>query len=151
MVVLNRVMTCWVLATGLMAVSGCGDGASKIETHPVKGIVMFEGKPVADATITFTPKEGPPARAKSDEEGRFTLSTYDTGDGAIAGEHTVSIVKLTGGTDSGDLASSVEQGGDPSKMGESNVKSAVPELYQTPQFSPLKFKIPHEGEIQIEL
>ena len=79
--------------------SGCGDDY-KMELAPVSGTLTCNGKPVSNARITFNPQpkdttsSGNPGRAATDitdEQGRFTLTTYDTGDGAIVGEHKVQI------------------------------------------------------------
>jgi hypothetical protein len=70
---------------------GCGDG--RAERVPVTGTVVYRGQPVAGAEVMFMSKSGRPARAITDERGRFELSSYATGDGAILGEHTVLVVK----------------------------------------------------------
>lgn len=77
---------------------GCGGGA--FQTVPVDGLLTCEGKPVANVLVTFTPKggegvdpnnPGKSAVGKTDAEGRFTLTTYKIGDGAIVGQHTVRV------------------------------------------------------------
>jgi hypothetical protein len=82
-----------VLAVGLVLANGCGGGRPK--RARVTGIVMYHGKPVAGAGVTFYPKGGAIGAGMTDANGRFTLTTFDrTGnDGAILGEHTVSISK----------------------------------------------------------
>lgn len=79
--------------------SGCG-GSNEYETTPVSGVVTCQGKPVSNATVNFTPlpdasraagQRGRPALGLTDKEGRFTLTTYHDGDGAIVGKHTVTV------------------------------------------------------------
>ncbi|HZN32458.1 MAG TPA: hypothetical protein VFB80_01520 [Pirellulaceae bacterium] len=67
----------------------------------MKGSVLVAGKPAARATVIFHPK-APAADALAEKapprptgevqaDGSFTLSTYTAGDGAPAGEYTVTI------------------------------------------------------------
>lgn len=85
------------LLTALMTVGGCG-GGSEWNTGKVSGHVMFQGKPVADVSIQFIPQAtqegglaGKAAIGKTDADGRFTLSTYSPGDGAVIGHHKVMV------------------------------------------------------------
>jgi hypothetical protein len=66
---------------GMLA--GCG-GSNEYETTPVSGVVTCEGKPVANATVNFTPlpEEGRPSGQRgrvalglTDKDGHFTLTT----------------------------------------------------------------------------
>ncbi|GAB6187363.1 carboxypeptidase regulatory-like domain-containing protein [Thermopirellula anaerolimosa] len=81
---------------GLMATAGCpGGGGAKLNTVKVTGTVTLDGTPLPGATVTFSPKsEG--ARAAfgtTDENGRFTLTTLNPGDGAIPGSYAVAVSK----------------------------------------------------------
>ena len=84
----------------VFAVSGCTGNAEQYETVPVSGIVTCEGKPVANATVNFTPmsdqgraagRRGRVALGMTDKDGRFKLTTYENDDGAIVGKHTVTV------------------------------------------------------------
>ena len=75
----------------LLLIVGCGRGTPL--TMPVKGIVTFQGSPLAEADVAFTPKGGRPATGRTDAAGRFTLTTYKTNDGAMNGQHTVTVCK----------------------------------------------------------
>ena len=92
-----RISASAVLLAGLV-LAGCTDkgaGATKrLPVHKVTGKVTLSGAPVANAMITFSPKgQQPAANGKSDTEGKYTLTTYDGGDGAVAGEYTVMVTK----------------------------------------------------------
>jgi hypothetical protein len=75
--------------------TGCGRPA----LAPVKGRVTCRGKPVAEAAVLFSPmpkseggtKSGKAAGGGTDADGRFVLTTYDRGDGALIGKHRVSV------------------------------------------------------------
>jgi hypothetical protein len=68
--------------------------------YPVAGTLVFEGKPVAGAVVTFvTEKEHEDrqllAVSSTDRDGRFWLRTFSShGDGAVAGLHRVKVEKL---------------------------------------------------------
>ncbi len=76
--------------------AGCGGDASRLKTHPVEGVVQFEGRPLPGAFVVLHPKglADPKiltAHARTDAAGKFKASTYDANDGAIAGEYSVTI------------------------------------------------------------
>lgn len=82
-----------------LVLAGCG-GSNEYETTPVSGVVTCHGKPVANATVNFTPlpaegrapgQRGRVALGLTDKDGRFKLTTYNDDDGAIVGKHTVTV------------------------------------------------------------
>jgi hypothetical protein len=90
---------CWILVVLAMA-TGCS--RSPYELAPVKGKVTIDGKPLSQAKVMFAPVEagdsidpGKPAFGLLADDGSFTLTTYKKNDGAVVGEHWVSIVKLS--------------------------------------------------------
>jgi len=88
-----RSCRCWALvvsAASIVVVSGCGSGGTA-STEEVTGTVTYNGAPVADASVTFTPEAGRPATGITDAGGKFTLTTFTTDDGAVPGMHKVSI------------------------------------------------------------
>ncbi|MCL2622528.1 MAG: hypothetical protein FWD31_02580 [Planctomycetaceae bacterium] len=74
---------------------GCSD--SKISTAYVEGVITLNGDPVAEATITFSPKdpEGKSAVGFSNNKGLYKLTTQGGKDegGAVPGEYLVAISK----------------------------------------------------------
>jgi hypothetical protein len=74
-----------------IAVAGCNRGG--LDLAPVEGMVTYSGSPVADAGVMFAPEQGPSAMATTDAKGRFSLTTANQ-DGALIGEHRVSISKV---------------------------------------------------------
>ena len=85
------------LLLGMAAAVGCGRASPQFEsrpTFPVEGRVLIEGKPVEGVQVFFHPldssQRGAP-RGVTDAEGRFHLRTYHDGDGAPAGEYTVTV------------------------------------------------------------
>jgi hypothetical protein len=78
------------LAMVLVLVVGCGRAGTE-PTGKVTGTVTYQGKPAEGAAVTFYPEQGRPASGVTDAEGRFTVSTFASGDGAVLGKHTVTI------------------------------------------------------------
>ncbi|PQO44611.1 hypothetical protein [Blastopirellula marina] len=79
--------------------SGCGGTSTQMDVAPTSGRVEFQGKPVADVYVQLMPTEtsgtsdkpGKAAGGATDSDGKFVLSTYESGDGAIPGKHRVTI------------------------------------------------------------
>ena len=71
---------------------GCSDG--RPQRVPVSGQVSINGQPLRSGGVRFTPEGGRPSSGTIDGEGRFTLTTYDAGDGCTLGKHRVSVVSV---------------------------------------------------------
>lgn len=86
----SRTAVCAALA--LLAIGGCGKEGPAVAK--VSGRVIYRGRPVARATVTFTPLATGvlPAIGVTDERGVYQLGTFGAGDGATIGGHRVSIV-----------------------------------------------------------
>ncbi|HJZ92256.1 MAG TPA: hypothetical protein VKE40_15380 [Gemmataceae bacterium] len=85
-----------LIVVGVAAVLLPGCGGPKMA--PVKGRVMFNGQPVKEAYVTFSPmgapdqlETGKPGTAQTDGNGYFELSTFKEYDGAIVGTHSVQV------------------------------------------------------------
>ncbi|NLY02963.1 MAG: carboxypeptidase regulatory-like domain-containing protein [Rhodopirellula sp.] len=77
----------------LTVVAGCGSG--RPETAAVSGKVTLDGEPVEGATVAlFHPDGGQPARGVTDASGAFVLTTFEAGDGALLGQHKVTVSKI---------------------------------------------------------
>jgi len=72
--------------------AGCGGSSSG--TAAVSGRVTYKGKPVANANVSFTPAEGASRAATglTDANGRFTLGTFSTSDGALPGNYRIGVI-----------------------------------------------------------
>ena len=86
-------------ALGVMvciAVSGCGGGGDQLTTYPVTGVVTYNGSAVEGASVGFVPNEEgkPSAFGRTEADGSYTLTTYESGDGAPAGSYTVTVTKF---------------------------------------------------------
>lgn len=84
---------CLLAAGSCLLLSACSD---QLATYPVTGRVQFAGgEPVRVGKVEFTSRaHGLQARGEIDADGRFTLSTYVPGDGAVAGLHDCVVVQM---------------------------------------------------------
>jgi hypothetical protein len=95
-----RLLLSFVFVALFVALQGCG-GRSYA---PVSGTVTLDGKPVANADVTFIPiaeagtkEAGDTAGGKTNEKGEYKLKTYTPQgwkEGALVGKHRVSISQL---------------------------------------------------------
>jgi hypothetical protein len=81
---------------GFVMVLALGCGGQKFA--PVSGVVTLNGKPLANASVSFIPEspkdatEALPASAgKTNEKGEYTLETMTGKTGALVGKHKVMI------------------------------------------------------------
>jgi hypothetical protein len=90
-----------LLALMLIACGGCS-GASddawakrRPPVYPVSGRVLLGGQPLAGATVElFSADANRTAYGTADDEGRFQLTTFESGDGAVEGKHAVKVRKV---------------------------------------------------------
>jgi hypothetical protein len=78
----------------LVSASGCSKPAKLV---PASGLLVIGGKPGSAVVVQFLPQsvdgeKRPTSFATTDDEGRFTLRTYDDKEGAVVGQHTVLLV-----------------------------------------------------------
>ncbi|GEM_PF-955136 len=90
-----RRRTCVAVAFGILAV-GCGDGRPRIV--PTSGVVLMNGKPLTGHVgfVRVVPADARPATGRIDPaDGRFTLTTYENGDGCVEGTHPAAVIVNT--------------------------------------------------------
>ncbi len=132
------------LGLSLLALScwtGCGQGASleRLPVHPVQGIIKYGNEKLEGAFVVFHPAPGSdprvlPARGSVGGDGSFTVTTYESSDGAVEGEYIVTVVRTP----------LVERDGD--QIAGPNV---LPEKYSKAESSDLKVRV-QAGPNQLE-
>ena len=138
----------FLVVLGLVA--GCGKASSGRKTvYSVTGTVTLSGGPVPGATVTLSPKEGQPvAYGTTDDSGKFKLSTYETGDGAVPGAYVALVLK----PEAAPTNANSTGGHDPNQTSASSMHSAakkkpkgagggIPEKYSKPDQSDLKVTV----------
>lgn len=85
---------CFVCGVALVVLAGCQAG-SELDTVPVSGTVTLDGQAVAGVAVAFKPKgsAGRGAAGMTDANGQFTLTTLQSGDGAMPGSYAVTLTK----------------------------------------------------------
>ncbi len=123
-----------LIAISLLAASlGCSEAKSDIETHPVTGVVTYQGRPESDVVLTFYAQgeSGANAQAVTNDAGEFTVFTsFEMGkreqEGMLPGDYRITATKI----DKSPLAE-----------GQSAPKDLLPTKYARPQTSNLQTTI----------
>ena len=95
----SRTFACRVTAAlagmGAVLVLGCGDPSGLPKRYPVSGTVTYQGKPVEKGRINFIPTQADGRAAGGEiENGEYSLTTAEPGDGAIPGSYKVTIIAV---------------------------------------------------------
>lgn len=138
-----RVVKPWLGAiVATLMLSGCGGVDKDMPTlAKVTGKVTYKGKPVTNGSVIFTPiagkggETGQLATGQLESDGSFTLTTFNTGDGAILGQHNVTVES------SGEDINKLNQPRADGSIAYVLPKSAVPKKYLDPTSSPLKYTV----------
>jgi hypothetical protein len=89
-----KYLTCGIIWSALL-IAGCSGSSDAPEVAPVSGTLTVGGKPRGDLNVMFYPEGGGrPATGITADDGTFTLTTFNTGDGAPIGTCKVAV---TGG------------------------------------------------------
>lgn len=89
-----------IYASCLIAIAmATGCNQSSFDVAPVHGTVTADGKPLFQGKVMFAPlgksdvtNPGRPAWSKIGKDGTYRLTTFQTNDGAVVGEHWVTII-----------------------------------------------------------
>lgn len=73
----------------LVGAAGCSDG--RPSRVPIAGRVLIDGQPLKYGTVRFVPEHDRMSGAQLDSEGRFQLSCFEKGDGAVRGLHRITV------------------------------------------------------------
>ncbi|QDU53160.1 hypothetical protein [Gimesia panareensis] len=88
----NSLAACSMLVL-TFALSGCDQQTDQSPTALVKGVISFQGKPLERGEIVFFPEGGARiAHGKIQPDGSYQLTTYEEGDGALLGNHQITVV-----------------------------------------------------------
>lgn len=135
----------------VVALAGCG----KIRPLPVSGIVKLDGQPVQGAVVTFHPEQGSGrvASGTTDSEGRFALTTLESGDGAFPGDYKVTVQYSEGvvGPAASNMRDAFTGMQEAAKKRPTKPRYVVPASYGLPDQTDLRQKVPAGGEVVLEV
>jgi hypothetical protein len=87
-----RLLASTLAASLVGLVAGCGDSSGFETRYKVSGTVTYKGAPVAKGKISFSPVKGEGRGATGQiENGSYTLTSVEPGDGALPGSYLVSV------------------------------------------------------------
>jgi hypothetical protein len=117
---------------------GCSRKSGEFELHSVTGQVVWAGKPLIGAEVTLHPIKATPTeilKATSEEEGRFTLKTNHTKEGAPEGEYAVTVHLWSVNRGKGET--------------DSQIVNRLPVKYSNPQTTPFHISVrPGSNELK---
>jgi hypothetical protein len=142
----------------LLSLTGCGS------KKPVKveGLVKVDGQPASGVLIQFISQDkgGRDASGATDENGVFKLTTFNTNDGAMPGSYKVILSKYKEGGDAvtkviannqESMRNAIREGMVNQARKTNAPKSELPEIYTKADTTTLKYQIPYDGKIEIEV
>ena len=118
---------------------GCG-GSGDVPVARTSGVVTYQGKPVVDADIIFVPDGvSRTANGRTNDNGEFSMTTFNTGDGAIIALNTILVVK--------EATQATSAAADMSKIGtdEEGGKKAMAEYQKKMLSTPMNAKAKKES------
>lgn len=118
-------------AVCLTFLAGC---SQELETYPVTGKVSFnDGTPLAGARVVFeSTEQAVSSQGYTDNEGHYTLTTNEEGDGAVPGPHRVIVMPPP---------AAVVQGGGEEAVVTAPAKPVVAKKYQRYDTSGLQYEV----------
>ncbi|WP_254507864.1 carboxypeptidase-like regulatory domain-containing protein [Anatilimnocola floriformis] len=135
------------IALGCVLITGC----SRSGLHPVTGVVLLDGQPVANAALQFVPQEaGQDATGATDAQGNFAISTNEPRDGVKAGKYKVVITPRS--TAPLQKFASADEAMKAAARPQPPPPSTFPQKYTRPDQTPLLVEVPmKEKSVRLEL
>ena len=148
------------LALLTLLLGGCG-GVERPPMGQVSGKVTYQGKPLEVGEVVFNPVSGEtettgqPASGALGSGGYYRLSTFDDGDGAVVGDHIITIKSsevIRSAKPSKNDTEGIQTPGPDGKLSYMTLKSRVPKRYANPMKSGLRRTVKEgKNEVDIEL
>jgi hypothetical protein len=152
---MNRLLstTCVLL---LVSTLGCGQATDpdSPRTYPISGIVTQGGNVVEGAEVTFQPTAGShSAVGITDASGKYRLTTFRAGDGAVAGDYRITITKydrpVVSPKSDGRIADTGDDEDDQPAgrtFGDGDPRNLLPETYARAETSGLSATVDRSGQ-----
>ena len=138
-----------VFCTVLLCV-GCRHAPGLEGLVPAEGIVTLNDEPAVEAFLLFRPVgPGQAASGTTGADGRFSLMTFQPGDGARPGEYLVTITKTE---TCGEIKIERPTGTNQKIVHDDRVIiSHLPEKYASPASTDIRITLPENGDTNLKL
>lgn len=104
------------MCLAIFGLAGCGESTSHPKVAPVSGTITYQGKPLAGADVSFFAEKAPRAASgKTDAEGKYKLTMFESNDGAFPGRNVVTVAIASEGVSMEQMMSGKPQAADASK------------------------------------
>ncbi|MDR2642573.1 MAG: carboxypeptidase-like regulatory domain-containing protein [Planctomycetaceae bacterium] len=143
----------WILFSFLILIVGCNQSGQLEGLVPASGTVTFNGQPIDQAMIIFSPQTGEntarAASATTDAKGNFTMMTLNPGDGVFPGDYLVTVEKTE---ITGEYRQEPTPDSDKSKLIDTRqIKDLLPVKYSNINTTDLSVSISEKGNKKIVL
>ena len=130
-----------IIALGLiMVTTGCGKTEQLTGLVPAGGMIYCDDAPLEGAVISFIPSSasGRTAVGRSDNEGKFAMTTLITNDGAYPDNYSITVTKISDPVGEGPES-------------KNTIRSLLPQKYAVPATSGLTCTLSEKGDKSIKL
>jgi hypothetical protein len=141
----------------VLAAAGCGHRGPV----PVEGVVTLDNKPLERVTVTFVPADdaGQPASGLTGSDGSFRLTSTRFGDGARPGDYKIFItvnppvvkVDVHEGMTTQEVMARTFKAVAEMKKKPQEPLAPVPDSYKKVETTPLRWRVPPDGSVLLEL
>ena len=135
---------CLALLLSIMfATLGCNKPGDHPKTYPTRITILKDGKPVEGATLSLVPMDPNnknSAYGLTDANGVCNVTSFETGDGAVPGEYTVTVRKVEEVRE----AAPTEENPEDTKV--VSTTEIVPKKYNSSNSSGLKITVSESGD-----
>jgi hypothetical protein len=156
----GAVLACLMISASVF-LAGCGKREKIQKPVPVKGVVLFKGKPLANAQVNFIASGASmPSTGRTNDAGEFELTMFKTGDGALEGVNKVTVAVHS-------AEQNIMATPDPLKLAtgkaenlpdltqrrknEADPKTIIPKIYSDTVNSPLSWTVKPGGDSSVKL
>ena len=153
----NAIATCLLAAFVVPTLTGCGTsaGAPPEPVYPVSGVITLNGKPLVGADVTYLNQEKQRAAfGRTNEEGRYQLTTFTQNDGAVEGKSVVTVMKFEAAAPSAPEPELDSEDYQPPGLGEDTgpqkISSDIPKQYADAATSGLFANVLTSGDNQFD-
>jgi len=143
----NRMQTAAFVVTFICV--GCGQNEHP-ELRQVTGTIIYHDAPVVGAVVAFHNDQAKRlASGQTDEDGKFSLTSFDQNDGALPGAHTVVVSKFQEEEEAPALSMDDALSSRPRRV--TKQRQLLPKKYNSKDTSPLVVEVSEDRSNHLEI